>query len=77
MQQKAYSAPADEAKGSEAVQRSEELYAITEGDRNEGKNRLEGDPAAITRTRIRTKKLNVAHKKTAPTEVEAVCMVRP
>ncbi|WP_421294922.1 hypothetical protein, partial [Aeromonas sp. 604282] len=55
----------------------EERGAITEGGLKEDKNRLEGHPAAITRKRICTKKLNIAYKKTAPTEVEAVCMVRP
>ncbi|HHQ4895837.1 TPA: hypothetical protein ACSP31_003897, partial [Aeromonas veronii] len=77
MQQQAYSAPIDEVKGGEGLHRSEDRDAITEGGLKEDKNRLEGHPAAITRKRICTKKLNVAHKKTAPTEVEAVCMVRP
>lgn len=38
LQRQAYSASIDEAKGSEAVQRSEELCAITERGRNEDKN---------------------------------------
>lgn len=38
LQQQAYRAPIDEAKGGEAVQRSEELCAITERGRNKDKN---------------------------------------
>ncbi len=38
LQQQAYKAPIDEAKGGEAGQRSEELCAITERGRNKDKN---------------------------------------
>ncbi|MEH8252545.1 hypothetical protein, partial [Aeromonas veronii] len=77
MQQQAYSPLADEAKGGEAVQRSEELCAITKRGRNEDKNSQVNGRSTRNSARGPHQKLNIAHKKTAPTEVEAVCMVRP